>query len=103
MALERRQRGGRYYYRARWANGRAVKEYVGAGPLAEAVAHLDAAAREGRRAQLEAVRAELAALEATGAEVADVGEAIDRLAAAVLLASGCHRHDRGAWRRRVAA
>jgi len=37
----KREDGPRYYYRSRRIDGRAVKEYVGTGPLAEMASRMD--------------------------------------------------------------
>jgi hypothetical protein len=42
---------GRYYTQSRTVNGRVVREYVGAGPVAEAAAELDAIERDQRARQ----------------------------------------------------
>ncbi len=100
MAWEQRQRGGHYYTRSRRVSGRVVREYLGAGPLAEALARQDATAQERRRAQateeqrLRDSDATLAAL------VDDLIAGTDALAAAALVLAGYHQHHRGEWRRR---
>jgi hypothetical protein len=55
-------RRGRYY-RAKKIKGRVVKEFVGAGPKADAEATEDAQAREAREAQRQATHEHLSALE----------------------------------------
>lgn len=52
------RRNNRYYYRARKVGGRVVKEYVGAGPVAETVAAQDARVRSERLATATARRVE---------------------------------------------
>jgi len=103
MAIERRRGASLYYYRSRKVAGRGVREYVGAGELALAVAELDRAERAERQAARELLTAELEAHAELGAEVAEVADAVDRLVALALLAAGLHRHDRGTWRRRATA
>ena len=92
MAWE--QRGSRsYYYRARRVNGRVVKQYLGAGPIAVAAATIDL----NQRAEREGAR-----------RLGDHGDlgadaALDELEAIVfraLIAAGFHRPKRGRWRRR---
>ncbi len=99
MGWETRERGGRYYYRSRWANGRPVKEYVGTGRVAELAALLDAREREEREAAAAAWQAERERLEALDAPVAQLCTVTDALAMAALLLAGCHQHKRE-WRRR---
>ena len=96
--------GGRYYYRAKRIKGRVVKEYVGAGPKAEAAATEDAQAREAREAQRQAIHERLSALEQqwTGPveEFNQLSTSCEALVVGTLLARGFHQHDRGAWRKR---
>ena len=54
MGWETRQRGRRYYTRARRAGGLIVREYIGTGRAAELVALLG----EREREELDAARAE---------------------------------------------
>ena len=100
MALESRRRGGVYYYRSRRAGRRVLKEYVGAGRLAELAAAVDARERAERRAAEDAERAAMRRMDAADAEVDDLCHRVELLVRATLLAAGYHQHDRGAWRRR---
>ena len=94
------QRGKRrVYYRARRVNGRVQKEYLGHGPQAEAAAAKDAAAREARRREREAIQ-EIKEQAAPLTEVmAVLDKVVTEMTAGSLLAAGYHQH-RGAWRRR---
>jgi hypothetical protein len=96
--------GGRYYYRAKKTKGRVVKEYVGAGPKAEAAAAEDAYAREVREAQRQATRRHRSALEQQWAasleQFINLDTSCEALMVGTLLAWGFHQHDRGAWRKR---
>jgi hypothetical protein len=87
---------GRYYTRSRKVNSRVVREYLGTGEAAEQAARQDAITREERESR-RAVRAELAALDAS---LDDLTEQTDLLARAVLAAAGYRRHHRGEWRKR---
>lgn len=91
-----------YYYRVRKVNGRVVREYFGAGKVAELAAQMDALERERRR--LEALELRQAKEErlALDAELKVMTERIDLAARAALLAAGFHQHKRGEWRRRRA-
>ena len=94
------RRGRRYYYRATKVGGRVVKEYVGAGPLAEIAAAADAQARANRAALAEARRRERAELETVEAPYAAFVATLESLTLAGLLLAGYHRHHGGEWRRR---
>ncbi len=91
---------GRYYYRKVRRGGRVVSEYIGAGPVAEALAGLDAlgrdAAEHDRGVWSETVQAERRRASA----LAEVDAMTRALTAAVLIANGCHQHRRQ-WRRQV--
>lgn len=100
MGWERRARGGQFYTRSRRVGGRVVREYVGAGVLAEVAAALDALERERAAEHRREGKAGAERLDAAEALLIELCEAADALAAAALLAAGYHRHDRGDWRRR---
>ncbi len=95
MAWEQGPRGGRYYVRKRWQDGRCVSEYIGGGTFAVALARVDQQARLQRAAVREERRRE-ADLDAALDEVTEMAS---MLATAALLVSGCHTH-KGQWRRR---
>ena len=103
MGWETRRNGRRYYYAARRDGARVVKQYLGAGQLADAIAELNA--QDARRHQLaaEAERAERAVQDGLHRQVTEACDLVDTLTRAVLLASGYHRHDRGEWRLRRAS
>ena len=99
MAWE--QRGNhRYYYRARKVNGRVHKEYVGTGPLAEAVSQHDARAREMRRAAKVQRSQEHEAILALDAPVNTFTDTLETLMRTSLLLAGYHRHHGSEWRKR---
>jgi len=96
--------GGRYYYRAKKIKGTVVKEYLGAGPTAEAAAAEDAHAREVREAQRQANHDRLSALDLQWArpieELNRLSTLCEALVAGLLFAAGFHQHNRGDWRKR---
>jgi hypothetical protein len=94
------RRGRRYYYQARKAGGRVIKEYVGSGHLAEAVAVLNASIRAERFALAQERRAERERAAAVDTTVNAAHGDIEILLQANLVLSGYHRHHRGEWRRR---
>jgi hypothetical protein len=89
-----------YYYRVRKVNGRVVREYVGAGEIAELVAQMDALERERRRLEALDQRQEKGELKALDTELKTANEMIDLVARAALLAAGFRQHKRGEWRKR---
>jgi hypothetical protein len=98
MAWERRERGGRYYTRSKRVNGQVVREYIGTGALAEAMAKLDALDRVGRQIDADAWReAKSNAVERREA-VRALAVLIDDVVAVEL--GGCEFHEhKGEWRR----
>lgn len=96
MAWENR-RGRLYYYSKKRVQGRVISTYLGNDEAAFTLAAFDVLMndlRQAERAQAQAERAEWTELDR---EVDDFGVAVQALTAAVLLASGCHRHKRS-WR-----
>ncbi len=100
MAWEKRQRGGLYYTRSRRVGGRVVREYLGMGALAEALAQQDAEARARRRERAAAERRAREADAALEGLVDELCANLDTLTHATLMLAGYHRHHRGDWRRR---
>lgn len=100
MAWEKRGKCGPYYTRSRREGGRVVREYVGRGRVAEAVAEADRvlaeAGEELRRQEREKRAAE--------AELERLWQAYSVMVAAALRgaleAAGYHQHQRGEWRRK---
>jgi hypothetical protein len=98
MAWEKRS-GNRYYYQSERAeDGRVVKKYIGAGEVAELIAHADATRRRAREARRAQEREELERMEALAAPVLEIEKAADILARAHLIAGG-YRKRKGEWRR----
>ena len=98
MGWEPRERGGLYYTRSRREGGRVVREYVGSGEIAEALAHADEARRRIREQERRRLLAEREYLEALAAPVEELCEVAEVLVRAHLVAGGCHRR-KGEWRR----
>ncbi len=100
MPWEKRKGRGRYYVRAYKDGGKIIREYIGMGPVAEAVAQAGAEARE--------VRLELEAAQRQARERArDLERQLnalcrlaDDLVGEELRAAGYHQHARGAWRKK---
>lgn len=99
MAWEMRGSCGPYYTRSTRVGGRVIREYVGTGPLAEAIAIVDTIGRRRRNEEREAWRREREAIRANDHLVADAGEAVLTLTRGWLLAQGYHTHH-GTWRRK---
>ena len=98
MAWERRG-SNLYYYQSERVEGRVRKKYVGAGEVAQAIAHADETIRRSRAAQGERVRVELEEARTLASAGEELCKAADILAVAELVASGYHRH-KGEWRMR---
>ena len=98
MAWERRG-SNLYYYQSERVDGRVRKKYVGAGEVAQAVAHADETIRQSRAAQRERARVEFEEAKTLASVGEELWEAADILAVAQLVAAGYHRH-KGEWRMR---
>jgi hypothetical protein len=98
MAWERRG-SNLYYYQSERIDGRVRKKYVGAGEVAQAIAHADEMIRRNRVVQSERARVELEETRTLASAGEELWEAADILAVAELVASGYHRH-KGEWRMR---
>ena len=88
----------RYYYRRRKVNGRVEAEYIGSGPVADALAGLDKFERQQRQDEVAEWRAFIETDRRTVAALADVDELVRSAVAAVLIVNGYHTHKRQ-WRR----
>lgn len=99
MAWETRERGGRYYYRKEREGGRVRSVYVGAGLFGQSAALLAEMERKNRELERAAFRREIEKQEAVDACIDEIGELLEQLMTAALIASGYHQHKRQ-WRRR---
>lgn len=93
---------GRYYTRSKRVSGKVVREYIGCGPRGEAAAREDAADREQRRTQHEAVRRARAEVRPFDTMMCELNALTDRLVRGVLTEAGYRQHKRGEWRKRRA-
>jgi|CXWK01.1.fsa_nt_gi hypothetical protein len=97
MAWETRGSGRYYYRKVRW-NGGVQSQYVGTGPLADAVAVLDEIEQRELQSRRQAWRT-MVKEERVVEKDLDQAEGILRtLTTAVLLINGCYIHKRQ-WRR----
>ena len=100
MAWERRQRGGEYYTRSHRADGEVIREYLGCGPFAKAMAALDTADQEWVLRQRETDRAVQENLSDVDRKVNAFDFQVDAVLWQMIEAAGYHRHRRGQWRKR---
>ena len=100
MGWEPRGRTGRpyYYKKSRDEEGRVRSAYVGAGPVAVAVAELDALARADRDWHRTALSVLEADVDRADAAVRSTTTAVGSELSAALEAAG-YRYHRGEWRR----
>jgi hypothetical protein len=99
VSWDRKQRGGKYYYRSRRIDGKSMKEYVGRGPVAQLAARLDERERQDRRAEREALLVEQVRLAAADLAFMDARDLVELLVRATLVLGGFHTHH-SQWRRR---
>lgn len=91
MAWEERN-GRTYYYQSVREAGEVRKKYIGAGAIAETIAHADEAIRRAREQRREEGRAELERMRNLFAPALELDEAVDALVRAHLAAGGFHLH-----------
>lgn len=91
---------GTYYYRKVRDGGRVRSEYIGAGPVAEALAGLDALGRDEAELNRATWSAMLQAERHRASALAEAELVARAMTTAVLIAAGYHTHRRQ-WRRQV--
>jgi hypothetical protein len=96
----RRRKQRKYYYRSRREGDRVKTDYFGTGPLAWAVAKMDAEARDREQAQADEEKTARKPFEDADGFVRRLIAASNELLRAVLLAEGFCLHQRGTWRRK---
>jgi hypothetical protein len=99
MSWETRGVYGPYYTRSRRVDGRVVREYVGAGPLADIIAQADEAEREARRLQRQREREQMEQDRELDDLFGAYSAGVDELLRSALEAAGYHQHKIGEWRR----
>lgn len=91
---------GTLYYRSVRVNGLARNQYIGAGPVAAAIANQIAAAREARDLDRAQVEMDKAAAQAIDEAIHKVDALAERLVELAMAAAGLYKHNRGNWRKR---
>ena len=99
MSWEEREGGGRYYTRSRRVNGRIVREYIGAGPMAELIALQDEADRRQREEEARSWKEERDSVEELDGATSELLELAELVNRAALLCAGYRQHNRGEWRK----
>jgi hypothetical protein len=93
-------RNGRsYYYRKERDGGQVRSIYTGRGEMANLIAQFEAMQNDEREEKRLLARMERERVQEQDAELDALGEIIQELAAATLIAHGYHQHKRE-WRRR---
>lgn len=98
MAWEKRSKR-RYYYEAKWENGRVVKRYLGHGIQAQKAALKADSTRNGKRRAREVVRRIVEELDPVTLLMKQLESSVRELTQIELLSHGYHQH-RGNWRKR---
>jgi hypothetical protein len=99
MGWETRERGGRYYYRKERVGDSVRSVYVGSGLFGRSAAMLAEMERENEEMRRAAFRREIEKQEAVDSCIDSIGELLEQLVTATLIASGYHQHKRQ-WRHR---
>ncbi len=100
MSWDKKATGKSYYYRNKWKDGKAVKEYIGRGPQAEQAAIQDAETRIQKQLDQQHWMCVMAQVE-TACEPLDGLITISTLLTrSVLVANGCYLHKGHEWRKR---
>ena len=99
MGWEHRGRGA-YFYRSRRIDGRAVKEYLGCGPVAEAAAQEDMERRAARAREQQAEQQQRQVYDTAYDQLATMVHETTAILETALLTAGYHRPCRGKWRRK---
>ncbi len=87
------------YYRGRRVGQKVVKEYLGAGLVAQLAANADEAVREAKRKERAEIRRIEDEMRPLNDLMAELEAGVRLLTVGSLLAAGFHQH-RGHWRRR---
>lgn len=98
MGWEMRGPAGPYYTRSRRVGRRIVREYLGRGPLAEAIAHLDELQRSRREEENVWFRGSCRQEMQVRGSLLDLSSHLNQLLHAALCEAGYHQR-RGQWRR----
>jgi hypothetical protein len=99
MGLERRQRGGLYFYRSVRINGRPCKLYLGTERACGTLIKEAEERRRRQQADRDALRVEQRKTARGEAALEEAHSLVELLMTADLLVAGFHLH-RGQWRRR---
>ena len=100
MPWETRGGSGQYYTRSKRVGGKIVREYLGSGPGAQAIASLDQAAQEVNAVGRSLARRNEQEWNAAHGAVRAFCKDVESAAREALEEAGYHRHDRGQWRKK---